>query len=135
MTTDLRSLLRALRPRRCPGVMAFVSVPPHSQHIVALEPIGIFREREGVTLIVEEARAHAAGLPIMLRAAWLTLDVDSALDAVGLTAAVATALADAGIACNVVAAAHHDHLFVPIECADAALAALRRLQARAAGNG
>ena len=53
---------------------------------------------------------------------------------VGLTAAVAVALADAGIACNVVAAVHHDHLFVPVESADAALAALRALQPDAAAS-
>ena len=135
MNADLQSLLRALQPRRCPGVMAFVSVPPRSAHIAALDPIATFRESEGVTLIVEEARARAAGLPVLMRAAWLTLGIDSGLDAVGLTAAVATTLADAGIACNVVAAAHHDHLFVPIERADAALAALLQLQARAAGDG
>jgi hypothetical protein len=135
MNADLRSLLRALQPRHNPGVMVFVSVPPRSPHIAALEPIATFREDEGVTLIVEEAHARSVALPVLMRAAWLTLGVDSALDAVGLTAAVATALADAGIACNVVAAAHQDHLFVPIERADAALAALRRLQARAAGDG
>jgi len=61
--------------------------------------------------------------------------VASDLNDVGLTAAVAAALADAGIACNVVAAVHHDHLFVPVEAADAALATLRALQADAAARG
>ena len=51
--------------------------------------------------------------------------------AVGLTAAVAAARGDAGISCNVVAAAYHDHLFVPVESAAAAVAALRALQERA----
>ena len=134
MKADLRALLSALQPRRNPGVMAFVAVSADTA-ITALEPIATFRESEGVTLIVEESRAHAAGLTVLLRVAWLTLDVPSGLDAVGLTAAVATALAAAGIACNVVAAAHHDHLFVPIERADAALATLHALQARAAAGG
>lgn len=62
------------------------------------------------------------------RAAWLTLSVQSDLHDVGLTAAVATTLAQAGIAYNVVAAVHHDHLFVPADAADAALAALATLQ-------
>src|SRR5262245_2534195 len=106
MNADLRALLSALQPRRNPGVMAFVSVPADAA-FAELEPIAIFREIEGVTLIVEESRAGTMGLMVLLRAAWLTLDVPSGLDAVGLTAAVATALADAGIACNVVAAAHH----------------------------
>lgn len=131
MDTVLASLLRTLQPRRNPGTYAFVSVPS-STNTTALEPIASFREREGLTLIVEEQHARAAGLTILFRAAWLTLDVLSELSATGLTAAVASALADAGIACNVVAAAHHDHLFVPVESADSALAVLQALQAQRA---
>jgi hypothetical protein len=59
----------------------------------------------------------------------ITLRVHSALDGVGLTAAVASALSDAGIPCNMVAAFHHDHVFVPSSLAAAALDALRKLQA------
>jgi hypothetical protein len=71
----------------------------------------------------------------MFRAAWITLTVHSDLHAVGLTAAVADALAGKRISCNVVAAAHHDHLFVPVDEGAAALAALRDLQAtRAAAS-
>jgi hypothetical protein len=53
--------------------------------------------------------------------------VHSALDAVGLTAAVSRALADAGVSCNVIAGAHHDHLLVPFERGEEALAVLRGL--------
>ena len=60
-------------------------------------------------------------------AAWLTLDVESALDSVGLTAAVATALAAQRIPCNVLAGFHHDHLLVPESRADEAMAILRSL--------
>jgi len=52
---------------------------------------------------------------------------------VGLTAAVAGALAEAGIACNVVAGFHHDHLFVPWERREDALAILSDLSARTDG--
>ena len=61
----------------------------------------------------------------------ITLQVHSALDGVGLTAAVAGALAAQGIACNMVAAYHHDHAFVPEAQAEAALAVLLALQAGA----
>jgi len=54
--------------------------------------------------------------------------VPSDLAAVGLTAAFAQALAAVGISCNVLAGAHHDHLFVPVDRATDALAALRALQ-------
>ena len=62
----------------------------------------------------------------------ITLRVHSALDGVGLTAAVATALAGHGIACNMVAAFHHDHVFVPAARAEEALAILKTLAARGA---
>lgn len=75
--------------------------------------VGCFREAEGLTLILEERAAAAHGLAPLFKAAWVTLAAPTALDSVGLTAAVSRALASAGIACNVVAAAHHDHLFVP----------------------
>jgi hypothetical protein len=45
-----------------------------------------------------------------------------------LTAAVSRVLAEAGISCNVVAAVHHDHLFVPAEQGAAALALLEGMQ-------
>jgi hypothetical protein len=133
LPSALAPLLRTLNPQRQPGVYAFASAA-ESADLVALRPLATFRESEGLTLILEEARALAAGLPVHLRAAWLTLTVPSGLYDVGLTAAVAGALADAGIACNAVAAVHHDHLFVPVEQADAALAALDALQRAASGT-
>jgi len=132
-TANLDRLLRTLNPQRQPGVYVFV-VAPQGCDLAALQPIAAFREPEGTTLIVEEARARAAGLSERYRAAWLTLTVQSDLQDVGLTAAVATTLAQAGIACNVVAAVHHDHLFVPADAADAALAALAALQRAAAAR-
>jgi hypothetical protein len=68
-----------------------------------------------------------AGLAGTFRSAWITLRVRSALTAVGLTAAVAAALTRDGIPCNIIAGFHHDHLFVPVDQADRALAALAAL--------
>jgi uncharacterized protein len=42
-------------------------------------------------------------------------------------AAMSGALGGAGIACNIVAGFHHDHLFVPWERRDEALVILKRL--------
>jgi hypothetical protein len=64
----------------------------------------------------------------------IVLEVFSALDGVGLTAGVASALADAGIPCNVVAAYHHDNVFVPAAMADRAMAILLDVQQMAAVN-
>lgn len=118
-----------MQPTLNEGVYVFASVPPDTD-TRSLEPIATFRETEGLTLIVEEQRALKAGLPVLFRAAWITLTVHSDLQAVGLTAAVAAALAQAHISCNVVAAAFHDHLFVPVESGGDALAALQQLQRR-----
>jgi len=55
------------------------------------------------------------------------LTVHSSLDAVGLTAAFSTALAQAGIGCNVLAGRYHDHILVPHNRREDAVAALRAL--------
>jgi hypothetical protein len=92
-----------------------------------VHPVVTVREKEGLTLVVEQSEADAAGLSYEYVAAWITLEVHSALEAVGLTAAISNALTDAGISCNVVAGYTHDHLFVPHDRAQDALAALRSL--------
>jgi hypothetical protein len=89
--------------------------------------VATIREAEGWSLIVDEAEARTRGWHIHARCAWISLRVHSDLHAIGLTAAVAQALAAAGIACNVVAGALHDHLFVPVDQAERALAILRGL--------
>lgn len=132
--SDLRELLRSLSPVLHEGVYVFTVAPP-GQATAGLRPLATFHEGEGLTLILEEEAARGAALPILLRAAWITLEVHSDLQAVGLTAAVAAALTEAGISCNVVAAAYHDHIFVPVESAATALAALHRLQDEAAARG
>lgn len=90
--------------------------------------VGTFREDEGLSLILPLPDAAAAGLPTDQPMCCITLQVHSSLDGVGLTAAVATALAKAGIACNMVAAFHHDHAFVPSADAERALEILKALQ-------
>jgi len=60
-------------------------------------------------------------------AAWITLQVHSALEAVALTAAISHALTEAGVSANVVAGYTHDHVFVPLERADDAMRALGTL--------
>ena len=53
---------------------------------------------------------------------------------VGLTAAVASALADEGIPCNMISADHHDNVFVPEPMARRAIRVLQDVQ-RTAANG
>lgn len=96
--------------------------------------IATFREDEGLSMVVplEVARRHR--LPVDQPMRRITLQVHSALDGVGLTAAVATALAARNIPCNMIAAFHHDHVFVPSAMADMALDRLRDLQQRGADH-
>ena len=127
--SDLTEMIRRMEPVRQPGVHVFATVPPGTD-LAALDPIATVREDEGLTVVVEESRAREAGLTPVFRAAWVTLSVHSDLNAVGLTAAFSAALARANIGCNVFAGAYHDHVFVPLEAADEAIAALRALQDR-----
>lgn len=127
--SDLSILLRELRPELNDEIVVFCVLPP-SFDAAPAGAIGTFREAEGTTVILEEKLARKHGLSPLFRAAWITLTVSSDLNAVGLTAAVAGALASAGMSCNVVAAVHHDHLFVPAEAGEKALAVLGELQTR-----
>lgn len=89
--------------------------------------IGTFREDEGITAIVPVSAADELDIdgPDFGR---ISLMIHSGLEEVGLTAKIATALAEAGIACNMVAAFHHDHAFVPAARADEAMALLESLE-------
>ncbi|MDF3936175.1 ACT domain-containing protein [Pseudomonas citronellolis] len=124
--TALDALLREMTPVLNPGEYVFCTLP-NGQAPADAVVLGSFREREGLTLLLARAEADRLGLAYDYVAAWLTLEVHSALQAVGLTAAVAGALAEAGISCNVFAAFFHDHLFVAHQDGPAALQALRRL--------
>lgn len=124
---DLAVLLRSLRPVRQPGEYVFCTLPPFRSVPPDIQPVGIFSEPEGLTVIVPRTVADVHAWPYSFTAAWLTLTVHSALDAVGLTAAVAHALTQANISCNVVAAFYHDHIFVPTADAECALQALQAL--------
>lgn len=126
---DLAEMLGQLRPRRQPSEYVFATLPDGAPPPPAA--VGWFREAEGVSVVLPAADADRLGLPAAFRAAWITLEVPSALAGVGLTAAVAGALTEVGIACNVIAAVRHDHLFVPADRGDEAMAALLRLQANA----
>lgn len=132
---DLSTLLRSMEPELHEGVYVFVSVPSGQAMSPGVEPLATFREQEGLSLVLREEDAQAAGLDILFRCLWISLTVCSDLEAVGLTAAFATALAERGIPSNVVAGAFHDHLFVPVDRADDAMSALRALQTSAQNDG
>lgn len=125
---DLGKLLGGMRPELNEGRYVFTTVPGPPP--AGLTPVVTVAEPEGRTLVVRQEEADRAGLAYDYVAGWITLRVHSALDAVGLTAAVAGELAAAGLSCNVVAGFHHDHLFVPYEAAGEALRHLTGLARR-----
>ena len=130
---SLEVLLQTLSPRLMPGKYAYacLSSEQAAQGAHTDGALATFRETEGTTLIVEQSIAEHAGWLVTFPCAWIQLDVQSALNAVGLTAAVSQALTQEGISCNVVAAYHHDHLFVPEDQAQRALQVLQALQRKA----
>jgi len=118
---DLKALLLGMRPAL--GARAYVFVPLAEGAVIPQTAFALVREEEGACCILP-AEAGPAGAP---RFARITLQVHSDLEAVGLTAAVASTLAAEGIACNIVAGLYHDHLFVPWDKREAALARLEAL--------
>lgn len=81
-----------------------------------------------MSLLLPEQHALQAGLSASAPMRQITLKVYSSLTGVGLTAAVATALAKETIAANVIAATLHDHVFVPAQDAERAMEILMQLQ-------
>ena len=127
--SNLTVLLREMEPVLNSGTYVFVTLPDGCR-VSPDDIVASVREPEGLSVVMEQGRAARLGLPGTFPCAWITLRVHSDLAAVGLTAAVSAALAAAGISCNVVAGACHDHLFVPLERGEEALAVLRSLGAR-----
>lgn len=126
--SELHDLLRSLEPHLVPGEYVFCSVlPAVAEDLEAFAALASFMEDEGLTLVLERGAADRAGLDYGHAFRCITLGVHSALDAVGLTAAVSARLAQSGISANVIAAYHHDHVFVPAARAEEALAALAGL--------
>jgi len=123
---ELAELLTSLRPERVDGEFVYCTVEADAIP-AGVRPVVTVLEPEGLTVVVSAEQAAAAGFAGDFRCAWIRIAAYSALGAVGLTAAIAGAMAADGISCNVVAGFHHDHLFVPVGRADDALNALLAL--------
>ena len=124
-----QAMISGMSPMLREGLYVFVSTTDPDV-IGGLTPVALslFHEDEGVSLLVPADAARWAGQPVDQAMRCITLNVYSSLEGVGLTAAVATALARHDIACNVIAAFHHDHVFVLDEDSRRALEVLEDLQ-------
>ena len=109
--TNLTKLIQNMNPILNDGDYVFCTILDLSNIRIDLV-IGTFREIEGWTIILSKMEADKLNLSYDYIAAWITLEIHSALDAVGLTAAFAGALGKNGISANVVAGYYHDHIFV-----------------------
>jgi hypothetical protein len=116
----LNVLLAEMNPELHEGAWAFCVTD-----VAQTDAIATFMEREGTTVVLAAERASALGLEPFFLADWITLTVNSSLDAVGFLAVISARLAEAGISCNVFSAVHHDHLFVPRGRGHDAIAALK----------
>ncbi|EIE1275248.1 ACT domain-containing protein [Vibrio parahaemolyticus] len=127
--TDLDELLRSMSPKLMETEFVFCTVSGVLADHVDLNPVATFIESEGLTLVLEKSVAETAGLSFDGVYSQITLTVHSSLEAVGLTAAVASKLASKGISANVIAAYYHDHIFVQSGKAEAAVSALEEFSA------
>jgi hypothetical protein len=127
---DINELLHSISPKLQPDEYVFCTLPKGHElfdNYLHLAPLATFNEAEGLTLILTQQMADKAKLLYEGVFKQITLTVHSSLDAVGLTAAVATQLAKQGISANVVAAYYHDHIFIQAKSAQRAMAALTEL--------
>jgi hypothetical protein len=109
---DLARLLAALDPQLHPERYSFsITTDP----VLGDGDFGVVREEDGLTVIGPDPSGEWARI---------SLSVHSSLEAVGLTAVLATRLAERGISANVVSAFHHDHIFVQWDRREEALEAI-----------
>ena len=126
--TDLHHMLAGLQPVLAPETYVFCSIAQASYGFLAnTTPLASVQEPEGLTLVLPQEQADQNGLSYEGVFHCIRLDVHSSLEAVGLTAAVSTRLAQAHISANMFAGTHHDLILVPTDCAQAALEALQHL--------
>ena len=129
--TNLQTLLDTLSPSLDHKKMVFCCLGgfPNLSELPS-PPFAFIKEEEGWTVILEKDMADTLGWIYEGVFCRITLEVHSSLEAVGLTAVVATELTRHNISANVVAATFHDHVFVPVDRANDALVCLQSIQAK-----
>lgn len=125
---DLAVLLNSMEPELLPKDYVFATFPDGQYGDGAhLLPIGSFKEKEGLTLIIPKQAAENNNIKTDTILRCISLKVHSSLEAVGLTAAISRVLADKNISANVVAGFFHDHVFIPIADAEIAMEVLSQI--------
>ncbi|AXI54133.1 hypothetical protein C1J05_06200 [Sulfitobacter sp. JL08] len=128
-------MISGMTPVLQPGNFVFVTTQDPAL-VTTLFPhaIATVKEDEGMSMVIPVELAKKSNLNADHPMRCITLNVYSSLEGIGLTAAVSAALGDNGIPCNMVAAFHHDHVFLPAELCDQAMMTLIALQNSVAGH-
>ena len=125
--TQIEILLQTMQPLLSPEEYVFCSLRAPDLKNLDLNPIGTFREKEGLTLILTKKEADSHKLAYSTIFSMITLEVHSSLEAVGFIAAIASRLAHHNISVNPVSAYYHDHLFIPVARSKEAMSLLQEL--------
>jgi len=133
VASSAHDMISGMTPTVRPGIYVFISVEdPTLVASLMSNAISTFEEDEGMSMLISVDLAKKSGFSVDQPMSCITLNVYSSLEGVGLTAAVSTALGNNSIPCNMVAAFHHDHVFVPSEMCDRAMEVLTSLQNKTA---
>ena len=108
---QLAKLVQEMTPKLNVGTYVFVSLSDASI-LSRSDIICEFKEEEGTTLVLEKSKADTLRLDYEFVSSWITLQIHSSLEAVGLTAVFSTELAKHNVSCNVISGYYHDHIFV-----------------------
>ena len=120
--TNLRILMASMDPVLDPVTYVFATAPAVPDGV---SPLMTFAEAEGITMILAR-RDVPEGVSWDFPCSRIKLNIHSAPEAVGFLAKITPALAPEGMGVNPVSAYFHDHIFVPEDRAEDAMAVLRQ---------
>jgi hypothetical protein len=123
---NLSELIKNMTPKLNKGAYVFLSLVDVSI-INRKDTICEFKEAKGTTVVVKKELADSLKLQYQFVASWITLEIHSSLEAVGLTALFSSELTKHKISCNVIAGYYHDHIFVDKNDGERAILVLNNL--------
>jgi hypothetical protein len=128
--TRIDVLLSSMDPVLDDSMYVFCTLKKEIKDIIDYNPWAIIQEKEGISIILLEEIAKENRFDYNGKYKRITLNIHSSLDAVGLTAAISSELANYNVSANVVAGYFHDHIFIQENKANEALVILKELSKR-----